>query len=75
MIMNFGFAEPVTKIVENVGFLMTFSLAICFATIIGCLCLKIYERAFPKQNSDQGGIGHTSSYILGHALKSFSKKF
>lgn len=73
MMMNFGFAEPIAKIVISVGFLMTFSLAICFTTIIGCLCLKIYQTVFPKQNSDKEGIGHTSSYILGHALKSLPK--
>jgi hypothetical protein len=75
MMMNFGFAEPIANIIEGVGFLMTFSLAICFTTIIGCLCLKIYERVFPKQNSDKGGIGYPSPYVLGHALKSSPKKF
>ena len=75
MIMNFVFVEPIAKIIESVGFLMTLSLAMCFIIIVGCLCLKIYERVFPKQNSDEEGMGYTSPYLLGHALKSSPKKF
>lgn len=73
--MDFILAEPVAKIIESVGLLMTLSFVICFVIIVGCLCLKMYERVFPKQNCDKEGIGHTSQNILGCALKSSSKKF
>jgi hypothetical protein len=53
MNMDVIYAEPIAKIIESVGFLMTFSLATCFIVIAGCLGLKVYERVFPKQNSER----------------------
>jgi hypothetical protein len=73
--MDVIYAGPIAKIVEGVGFLMTLSLVMCLILITGCLCLKVYERVFPRQNSHKERIGHASSYIIGHALKSSPKKF
>ena len=53
MKMDVIYAGPIAKIIESVGFLMTFSLVTCFIVIAGCLCLKMYERVFPKQNSER----------------------
>jgi hypothetical protein len=51
--MDVLYAGPIANIIESVGFLMTFSLVTCFIVIAGCLCLKMYERVFPKQNSER----------------------
>jgi hypothetical protein len=74
MNMDVIYAGPIAKTVVSVGFLMTLSFVMCFITIVGCLCLKMYERVFPKQNFDKDGMAHTSLNILGHALKSSPKK-
>jgi len=73
--MDVIYAGPIAKTIEGVGFLMTLSFVMCFITIVGCLCLKMYGRVFPRQDSDKEGMGHTSPYILGHALKSSPKRF
>jgi len=75
MNMDVIYAGPIAKTLESVGFLMTLSFVMCFIIIVGCLCLKMYERVFPRQNSDKEGMGHTSPNILGHALKSSPKTF
>jgi hypothetical protein len=75
MDMDVFYAEPIATTVVSVGFLMTLSFVMCFIIIVGCLCLKMYERVFPKQNSDKERMGHASLNILGHALKSSPKKF
>jgi hypothetical protein len=56
--MDVVYAGPIAKIVEGVGFLMTLSFVMCFIIIVGCLCLKVYERVFPKPNARKGGMGH-----------------
>ncbi len=72
--MDLPYSAPIAKIIESVGVLMTLSLVICLMIIVGCLCLKIYERVFPRQNSEKKGMVHTSLNILEHALKSSPNK-
>lgn len=54
--MDIYYAEPIAKTIVSVGFLMTLSFAMCFIIIVGCLCLKMYEKVFSNQNSHQRGI-------------------
>ena len=73
--MDVIYAGPIAKTVVTIGFLMTLSFVMCFIAIVGCICLKMYERVFPKQNSDKEGKGHISQNVLGRVLKSSPKKF
>jgi hypothetical protein len=73
--MDVTYARPIAKTLESVGFLITLSFVMFFIIIVGCLCLKMYQRVFPKQNFDQEGMEHTSLTILGHTLKSSRKNF
>ncbi len=49
--MNIIYTQPIATTVESVSFLMTLSFVIYFFVAVGCLCLRMYERAFPKENS------------------------
>ncbi len=72
--MNVICAETIGNIIGSVGFLMTLSIVICFFIIVGCLCLRMYERAFPKQDSEKEGTAYTSLNILGRTLKSSPRR-
>jgi hypothetical protein len=75
MNMDVAYAGPIAKTLESVGFLITLSFVMFFIIIVGCLCLKMYQRVFPKQNFDKEGMEHTSLTILGHTLKSSRENF
>ncbi len=63
MEMNLVYAEPIAMTLESVGFLMTLSLVLYFFVVVGCLCLKMYERVFQNQNSKKEGK-NTSGRVL-----------
>ncbi len=73
--MDVIYAEPIANIIESVGFLVTLSIVICLFVIIGCLYLRMYEKLFPKHDSEKERIGYTSLNILEHTLKSSPRKF
>ncbi len=50
--MNIIYTQPIATTVESVSFLMTLSFVIYFSVVVGCLCLRMYERVFPKENSN-----------------------
>jgi hypothetical protein len=73
--MNVVYAGPIATTIESVGFLMTLSLVICFFIVVGCLCLRMYECLFPKQNFEKQGMDQVSLNTLGRTLRSSSNKF